>query len=288
MNRQSLVSVMVPSHDAARTLPRALASLSAQTWTAWECVLIDDGSTDGTREILRRLDDSRIRVERLPARRGRGGARQRALELCRGEFLCMLDADDWMYPDRIERQVALLVQDPDAVLVTSTAAIVDRRNRIIGIREPRGRGIPPGPFAASMVRTSAAWDAGFNTSLQVGEDADFLRRLLDGRRHIVDRTAVYAYAEYGSFDPEKTLATLDAVRRGFAKRAATKPIEAIAGISVTTAKMLWYRGAFGLGLGDRVLNRRWRSPSPAELRRYEIAARRVTEVERATAWLPAS
>ena len=87
-----LVSVMMPCFNAAETLPMALASLLAQTHARWEAVIVDDGSTDATWDVLRAVDDPRLRVERFPENRGRGAARQRCLEMARGDFLSMLDS----------------------------------------------------------------------------------------------------------------------------------------------------------------------------------------------------
>src|SRR6185503_2569102 len=104
---------MLPCFNAADTLPLALGALLAQTITDWECVCIDDGSKDDTWRLLQAAQrlDKRFVIERFPENRGRGAARQRALELARGEFLAFQDSDDWMYPERLEKEMRWLAAD---------------------------------------------------------------------------------------------------------------------------------------------------------------------------------
>ena len=99
----------MPVHNSADSLPMALSSVVAQTFENWECIVVDDGSTDGSGEIAGMVRDRRIRVLRLDKNRGRGFARQIALEAAFGDLLCMLDADDWLYPEKLHMQVSGMV-----------------------------------------------------------------------------------------------------------------------------------------------------------------------------------
>ncbi len=118
-----LVSVIMPCYNATSTLPMALASLLAQTYENWECVLVDDGSTDAPVAILERIDDPRIRYIRLPYNQGRGVARQIALDNVRGDLITMLDADDWIYPNKLEMQYLQMVANPHLALISTGMAI---------------------------------------------------------------------------------------------------------------------------------------------------------------------
>lgn len=110
------VSVLVAAHDAAATLDEALASVAAQTAADWECVVVDDGSTDATVAIAkaRAAADHRFR---LLARRHEGvvAARNAGLAACRGAWVALLDADDRMHPRRLEAQLAAFAADPRLV-----------------------------------------------------------------------------------------------------------------------------------------------------------------------------
>lgn len=91
------VSVIMPTYNRADSLRRSIDSVIAQQWTDWELVVVDDGSTDGTRALLAHLHDPRVRVIHQE-NRGVAGARNRGLEAAQGELLAFLDSDD-EWPD---------------------------------------------------------------------------------------------------------------------------------------------------------------------------------------------
>jgi glycosyltransferase involved in cell wall biosynthesis len=103
------VSVVLPVRNAAGTVARAVASIRAQTWRDWELIAVDDGSTDGTREILRALvrDEPRLRVVEQ-AHAGVALAANAAMSAARGEFIARMDADDDARPERLTAQVEFL------------------------------------------------------------------------------------------------------------------------------------------------------------------------------------
>lgn len=100
------VSVLVPCFNKAAHLEDTLRSVYAQTFTDWDLVVVDDGSTDGSREILR-AHGNRLRLL-TQDNRGPGAARQRALEASAGRLVQYLDADDLLMPDALARRVAAL------------------------------------------------------------------------------------------------------------------------------------------------------------------------------------
>lgn len=102
-----LVSVIVPCYNQGRFLADALDSVLAQTYTRWECIVVNDGSTDDTRTVARRYaaGDARFKyVEQ--ANRGLPGARNRGLQEMRGDYVQFLDADDLIAPDKLRLQLA--------------------------------------------------------------------------------------------------------------------------------------------------------------------------------------
>jgi len=107
------VSILLPVRNAAATLAAALASIRAQVGVDWECVCVDDGSTDATPEILQTfaLADRRIRVVRQSAR-GIVAALQLGLDHCHGNLIARMDADDLMHPWRLACQTRALLADP--------------------------------------------------------------------------------------------------------------------------------------------------------------------------------
>jgi len=97
------LSVLTPIHNCERFVHRCYAMLREQTFTDWEWVVIDDGSTDRTAELVAAIKDDRIRLIRLPEHRGCGYTRMRGIEACLGEWMVVWDADDLYFPDRLEK-----------------------------------------------------------------------------------------------------------------------------------------------------------------------------------------
>jgi glycosyltransferase involved in cell wall biosynthesis/SAM-dependent methyltransferase len=122
MRAQPLVSVITIFHNEERFLAEAIESVLAQTYPAWELLLCDDGSTDGSTAIARRCaaqHPDRIRYLQHPDRANRGMSATRNLGLAhaRGEMIAFLDGDDVWVPEKLDRQVDLLLQHPTAAAV---------------------------------------------------------------------------------------------------------------------------------------------------------------------------
>ena len=113
-----LVSIAIPAYNCARTIRSTVSSCLQQTCTDIEVVVVDDGSTDDTAAELARLADPRLKIVRQ-RNGGLAAARNTAMQHCSGEFIAWMDADDIMCPDRIARQAALLIEQPEIVLVSS-------------------------------------------------------------------------------------------------------------------------------------------------------------------------
>lgn len=120
-----LVSVIIPTFNAARYLPEALNSLLAQTHKRMEIFVIDDGSTDNTAKVMAGYADTTVYVRQ--ARSGPSNARNRGIAAATGEYVAFLDADDIWLPSKLEKQLRALQQCPEAGLVYSRG--VDFCNR---------------------------------------------------------------------------------------------------------------------------------------------------------------
>jgi glycosyltransferase involved in cell wall biosynthesis len=113
------ISIVLPCFNAAKTLEAALKSIAAQTFTDYELIVVDDGSTDGTNAILTRWADAdaRIQVLTIP-HRGVIEAANAGLHAARAPFIARMDADDRMHPERLALQWALLEGQPDVDVVS--------------------------------------------------------------------------------------------------------------------------------------------------------------------------
>jgi len=112
-----LVSILIPCFNAENYIRQCIESALTQTHADKEIIVVDDGSTDGSLDIIRSFGD-RIRWESGP-NRGGNAARNRLLELARGEWLQYLDADDFLLPNKIEHQLAVAAGNPDADIICS-------------------------------------------------------------------------------------------------------------------------------------------------------------------------
>ncbi|MDP1586233.1 MAG: glycosyltransferase family 2 protein [Prosthecobacter sp.] len=119
MTAPPAISVLMPVRDARETVDVAVRSVLEQTCEDWELVLVDDGSLDSTRELLKRFaeNDDRIVLIRQKAK-GIAAALQSGCEACRGEFIARMDADDVMDARRLELQRAFLIENGDCGLVS--------------------------------------------------------------------------------------------------------------------------------------------------------------------------
>lgn len=107
-NKQPLVSVVMPAYNAEKYIFPAIKSVLDQTYRNLELVIVNDGSTDTTDKIVRKIKDERIRYFRLEKNMGRGYARNFSIAQCKGKYIAVCDADDINIPQRIALQVDFL------------------------------------------------------------------------------------------------------------------------------------------------------------------------------------
>ena len=115
-----MITLIIPLYNAARFIAETLQSVQAQTYTDWECLVIDDGSTDNGAEIVLRMaqTDTRIRYV-YQSNAGPSAARNHGLRLAKGDYIQFLDADDWFPPQRFERMLSAYMQTSEKVILYS-------------------------------------------------------------------------------------------------------------------------------------------------------------------------
>jgi len=150
----SLISVVIPAWNAGRTIAETLDSVRVQTFTDYEVIIVDDGSTDETAEIAQRFcaADSRFKLISQP-KLGVSAARNLALDRARGKYIAFLDADDVWLPQKLARQLELFRQEPLANLVFTNYFCWDgRKNMNVFFRDDRP--LPAGPAARQLIRAN--------------------------------------------------------------------------------------------------------------------------------------
>ncbi len=112
------VSVIMPAYNAAKTLEQSVRSVCSQSFQDWELIILDDGSKDDTPAIAQRLaaQDSRIRLCPNEKNLGVAATRNRGVALASFEWIAFLDSDDLWHPEKLEKQIACLEQNPRAAL----------------------------------------------------------------------------------------------------------------------------------------------------------------------------
>ena len=181
-----LVSVVVPTFNRADVLPRTLQSVLGQTLSEIELIVVDDGSTDNTAEVVAKINDPRLRFVPLGQNRGGNYARNQGIQASRADFVAFLDSDDEWLPQKLEKQLALINQDPSISVVYCQ---YDEH------QEPSGqRTLNPAPYEGDVFRpllngwcpalstflirrTALQAIEGFDESLPSFQDYDLFLRL---------------------------------------------------------------------------------------------------------------
>jgi glycosyltransferase involved in cell wall biosynthesis len=107
------ISVIIPAYNSEKTILATITSVQNQTFTDWEIIIINDGSTDNTLEVVEKIQDERIKIYSYE-NGGLSTARNRGITQAKGEFISFLDADDLWSPDKLELQLKALQENPTA------------------------------------------------------------------------------------------------------------------------------------------------------------------------------
>lgn len=129
-----LITVGIPTYNSERFIALAIKSVLNQSFTDFELIITDDGSTDTTLEIVRSFDDPRIMVIADGTNRGISYRLNQQIDMARGRYFCRMDSDDIMLPERLQIQLDYMQHHPEADIIGGGAIIIDDENNIIGQR----------------------------------------------------------------------------------------------------------------------------------------------------------
>lgn len=184
------ISVLMPAYNHERYVARALRSITSQSFSDLEIIVVDDASTDETARVAEDFPDSRVRVDRNAVNRGDGGARNRCLELARAPLIAWMDSDDISVPSRLEHQFRFLQMNPDVDVVGGAAMPTDSDGYPVGRPLFAHRSPPairwahlfgtPLVHGTTMVRTHV-YDrfGGYIDNIPIGSDNELLLRCSD-------------------------------------------------------------------------------------------------------------
>jgi glycosyltransferase involved in cell wall biosynthesis len=194
-HRPPRISVIMPAHNVAPFIARAIRSVLSQDHPSFELLVGDDGSTDETRDVVERFrGDRRVRTYFARRRRGAAAMRNELIRRARGRYLSICDSDDIMLPGNLTALAALL--DEDRRLGVAHGDIVERRSSrlpdpgppaTLGAETVWKRFFPVPPHGGSLIRKSVLQrTGGYNARYRTAEDYDLMMRLAEvaGVRHL--------------------------------------------------------------------------------------------------------
>ena len=183
------VSVIIPTYNNAPLVPRAIDSVLAQTFTDYEIIVVDDGSTDNTLAVLETYGDQIILVRQ--SNQERSVARNNGIHHATGKYIAFLDDDDWWHPEKLKKQVLLMESKTSIGLVCAQAYQVAPNGDIVGVRSvemPTKKALPDKlpwfflgfsiPTLTVLARREVILKAGgFDPTIRYIEDWDLWMRM---------------------------------------------------------------------------------------------------------------
>lgn len=275
--------MIIPTYNRRDLLPRALDSVLAQTVPVDEIIVIDDGSTDGTDDMLRARYGDRVRYVWQP-NAGVSAARNHGLRLAQGRYLALLDSDDLWLPSKTELQVAFLDAHPDFGMVVCDVERVDSEYRHIDVFRRRDTLREDGwvlrwvlhnpalaPASVLMRREVVDQLGGFNEGLRTAEDLEFhLRVARHWKIGVVEQALVRAMRGHDGLSAADStyddyVRVVEAAVAGARGSVDDRELdEALAGTYARNARGMLIRGRWKQGA--TLARRAWRLTRDAELR----------------------
>lgn len=286
--RRPLVSIGLSVRNGAPFIEDAIRSIRCQTYPRWELLVFDDGSTDGTAELIRRFRDPRIRLFTDSRSAGLPARLNALIDEARGDLFARMDGDDIAYPDRLEKQVRFL-QDHPEVDVVATRLLVFRSDGMVD-GEERWRGgrhedIVRSPWNGFHFNHATwcgrlAWFRRFRYRPDAvrTEDDDLMLRAY---RH--SRFAMLPEILYGYRIDELSLRKILRARYSFTKvlvreTRRQRDLRLLRGVPGQAIRAAVDLVAVGTGLGYRLLGHRAAPPPSDVLRRWEAVLAEVRAV----------
>jgi glycosyltransferase involved in cell wall biosynthesis len=183
------LSVVIPAYNAAQFLPAAISSVQSQTFTDWELLIIDDGSTDRTAEVVQTFQDRDGRIQLIrQTNQGVSAARTHGVEQSQGDLIAFLDADDWWLPHKLATHLARFAADPRLGISFDRVEFLTQAGEPTGqVSSARLRGLTPKHFlsenptttTSSWVLRRRVWQqvGGFCLQMSYSEDLEWLLRV---------------------------------------------------------------------------------------------------------------
>lgn len=133
--KSTVITVGIPVYNGERFIAKAIKSVLNQTYKDFELIITDDGSTDMTVEIIKSFNDPRIKLVADGKNYGISYRLNQQINMANGEYFARMDADDIMFPERLERELNFLQQNQAIDIVGSKVLVIDDDDNVIGVRQ---------------------------------------------------------------------------------------------------------------------------------------------------------
>jgi hypothetical protein len=268
------VTIGIPFYNSSHTLVDTIRSVFAQTFQHWEMILIDDGSTDDSVALARKIQDQRVTVLSDGKNLKSHIRHNQISQLARGDYIAKLDADDLMVADRLQIQVDFMDSHPEIALIGSGAYAIDETNRCYGLRGleqtiiDRPNALKRSPFIQPTLMGRTEWfishpyDPGFTRA----EDQELWCRTCQSSNFAIVPVPLLFYRDPMEVNLSKYLSTCVSVRRIFRKYGPTSvgKFRTMSLIAQSHCKAWIFRLFCSLGMAHRIVRMRYRGLTKAE------------------------
>ncbi len=200
-----MITVAIPFYNAERYLAEAIESVLIQTYTEWELLLVDDGSTDGSLKIANKYSeiDSRIRVISDGLNKNLGSRLNEIPFIVRTIYLARMDADDIMHPQRLEKQYKILQDHYEINVLGTNAYSIDENSKVVGIRiNPKNQPelIKVKGFIHPTIMAKNQWfkDNPYDVKFLRLEDTELWMRSVRDNNFMILTEPLFYYREFGN------------------------------------------------------------------------------------------
>ena len=221
-NANYLVSIITSAFNNQETIEESWKSIERQTYENWEWIVVNDGSTDGTKEILSKVRGERIKVVHLKENLGVSNGRNHALKLAKGDFICFLDGDDLLPKYSLSSRVEKFATNEKIEFVDGQVlSFRENISNVIHRYQPNFIGDPLVELLSLsglvfrgntwMIKRKGDKEYRFQSDLSYGEDLLFQARLADGGLYSFTKKPVLYYRQHG----KSAMNNLDGLEDGY-------------------------------------------------------------------------
>lgn len=206
-------TVGLPVYNVELYVKDAVLSIMAQTFEDWECIVIDDGSTDKSLDIIKEYADSRFIIISDGENKGLVSRLNQIIGLAKGEYIVRMDGDDIMHPDRLARQVEVLDTSPQIDVVSTLKYSIGLDNYVHKCEQPveiedadvAYALLKSGYISHATIVSRASWSRQnlYSESYTRAEDRELFARAINGKNSRILPQALYYYREIGNMSLKK-------------------------------------------------------------------------------------